>query len=133
MDYGGLLEEAYREVKPVKQCERFEVLNVRGHHEGTRTFITNFLQISSCIRRSAQHLMKFLSKELASSSEVSGDRLILSRRLSSRVVDEKIGKYVRRFVLCEKCKKPDTELVKERGGTFLRCLACGARYRVQDV
>ena len=133
MDYESLLEKAYEEVSPVKQCERFEVIKVRGHHEGTKTVITNFSQISSCIRRASGHLMKFLSKELASSAEISGDRLILSRKLPSQMINEKIEKYVRNFVTCKKCQKPDTELIKDKGHMVLHCLACGAKYPVHEI
>jgi translation initiation factor 2 subunit 2 len=132
-NYEALLEQAYEEVKPVQECKRFEVLNVKGHHEGTRTIISNFSQVVTCIRRSADHFIKFLTKELASSAEISGDRLILSRKVSSKDVNDKIEKYVRTFVLCPKCKKPDTELCEEGGKSYLRCLACGEKYEVHRV
>jgi translation initiation factor 2 subunit 2 len=109
------------------------VLKVKGHHEGVRTVISNFGQIVACIRRAPEHVLKFLSKELASSCEVKGDRLILSRKLASKDVNEKIEKYVQRFVLCPKCKKPDTELEDAQGKAFLRCLACGERYEVHKI
>jgi len=132
MSYEELLEEAYCSVKSSCECGRFEVLKVRGCHEGTRTVISNFCQVVSCLRRDPRHLMKFLGKELASFVEMRGDRLILSRKLSSKEINEKIERYVKRFVLCPKCGKPDTEL--EVGAkTFLRCLACGERYEVQQI
>jgi translation initiation factor 2 subunit 2 len=130
--YEALLDEAYENVEVSEECGRFEVLKVKGHHEGIRTVISNFGQIVTCLRRSPEHVMKFLSKELASSVEMRGDRLILSRKLASREINEKIERYVKRFVLCPKCGKPDTEL--EVGAkTFLRCLACGERYEVHKI
>ena len=133
MSYEDLLNEAYEKIEPVEECRRFEVLKVKGHHEGTRTVITNFVQIVTCLRRDVNHVMKFLNKELASSSEVRGDRLILSRKLPSKEINEKIEKYVNLFVLCPKCKKPDTELDEDKGKAFLRCLACGERYEVHKI
>ncbi len=126
-EYELMLEEAYEDVQPIEECCRFEVLKVKGHHEGVRTIVTNFSQIVSCLRRSPEHLLKFLTKELASSAELTGDRLVLSRKLPSKEINDKIEKYVARFVLCPKCKKPDTELVCDEGTSFLRCLACGSR------
>jgi len=132
MNYEALLDEAYENVEVSEECGRFEVLKVKGHHEGVRTVISNFGQIVTCLRRSPEHVMKFLSKELASSVEMKGDRLILSRKLASKDINEKIDLYVKRFVLCSKCGKPDTEL--EVGAkTFLRCLACGNKYEVHKV
>ena len=130
MDYEALLEEAYESVKPIKESERFEVLRVNGHHEGSKTIITNFSQVALCIRRSPAHLMKFLCKELASSCEVSGDRLIMSRKLSSKDVNAKVQKYVDKYVSCSKCGKPDTELVDEGAKTHLKCLACCGKQEV---
>jgi len=138
MNYEELLTEAYDKVELADEldkgdCSRFEVLKVKGHHEGVRTIISNFTQVATCLRRSPEHLLKFLTKELASSAEMSGDRLILSRKLSSKDVNAKIEKYVCRFVLCPKCKKPDTELDDEGSKLFLRCLACGERYEVHKI
>ena len=131
-NYEALLDEAYKKVEVSEESGRFEVLKVKGHHEGVRTVISNFGAIVACLRRSPEHVVKFLNKELASSSELKGDRLILSRKLASKVINEKIELYVRRFVLCPKCGKPDTEL--EVGTkTFLRCLACGERYEVHKI
>ena len=133
MSYEDLLEEAYENVEPVEECGRFEVLKVKGHHEGTKTLITNFAQVVTCLRRNADHVMKFLNKELASSSELKGDRLILSRKLPSKEINKKIEKYVNLFVLCPKCKKPDTELDEDKGKAFLRCLACGEKHEVHKI
>jgi len=132
MSYEQMLDEAYEDVVVSEECCRFEVVKVKGHHEGIRTVISNFGQIVACLRRSSEHVMKFLSKELASSVEMKGERLILSRKLASKDVNEKIERYVKRFVLCPKCGKPDTEL--EVGAkTFLRCLACGNKYEVHKI
>ena len=133
MDYEALLDEAYENVEASEEVERFEILKVKGHHEGTRTMISNFTQVVSSIRRKPEHLLKFLTKELASQAEIKGDRLILSRKLASKDINDKIEKYVNSFVLCPKCSKPDTELVEEGGKSFLRCLACGEKREVHKV
>jgi len=128
MEYEALLDKAYENIEVNQECEgRFEILKVTGHHEGVRTVISNFLQVATCLRRSPEHLLKFLSKELGIQGEIRGDRLILSRKLSSKDINAKIEKYVNKYVLCAKCKKPDTELSEEGGRLFLKCLACGEK------
>jgi len=133
MDYEEMLDEAYENVEVSEESGRFEVLKVKGHHEGVRTIISNFGQIVACLRRDVNHVVKFLNKELASSGEVRGDRLILSRKLASNDINEKIEKYVNQFVLCPKCKKPDTELENDKGKAFLRCLACGEKQEIHKI
>ena len=133
MGYEQMLDEAYENVEATEEAGRFEVLKVKGHHEGVRTVISNFGQIVASVRRSPEHFLKFLSKELASQCEVRGDRLILSRKLASKDINDKIEKYVNGFVLCPKCKKPDTELDEDKGKAFLRCLACGERHEIHKI
>lgn len=131
MAYEQMLDKLYKEVKPIEKGERFEIPKVKGHVEGTKTIITNFSQICDVIRRDKQHVLKYLFKELAAPGIIDGERLILNRKLSSALINEKIESYVNEFVICPECKKPDTELKKEDRVMFLHCLACGAKHSVR--
>lgn len=133
MDYEQLLNEAYNKIKkPETSGERFEIPKVEGHFEGKKTIVTNFSQIVSYIRRSPEHFQKFLLKELAVSGQKEGDRLVLNNKIPSTKINEKIQQYVKEFVLCKECGKPDTELTKEDRLTFVKCLACGAKHSVRS-
>lgn len=125
--YESLLTEAYKNVKPTEICERFEMKKVAGHIEGSKTIISNFGQIVNCARRKAEQIAKFLFKELATSGEIDGDRLILTRKINSVQITEKLREYFECFVICSNCKKPDTELIEENGQVFLKCMACGTK------
>lgn len=133
-DYETLLEQAYEKVKTVDTSngERFEIPKVKGQVQGKNTIITNITEIANHIRRPVEHLAKFLLKELASSGKMDQGRLILNTRLNSSRVNEKIELYVREFVLCHECKKPDTEVISEKGIKFKHCLACGAKYPIKS-
>ena len=130
--YEQLLDEAYEKVKKIEGAgERFEIPEVKGHIEGKKTILTNFFQIASHIRRKPEHLQKFLLKELATSGYVVGDKLILNNKIPSAKINAKIEQYVKEFVLCRECNKPDTEIIKEDRMSFLRCLACGAKHAIR--
>ncbi|MFH1359266.1 MAG: translation initiation factor IF-2 subunit beta [archaeon] len=132
-EYNKLLDQAYKELKPIeKSKERFEIPKIEGHHEGTKTILTNFPQVASYLRRNQEHLLKFLLKELATSGSIKGNRVILQRKIPSGKINEKIQEYTKEFVLCNQCKKPDTELIKEKGISFIHCLACGAKQGVRS-
>jgi len=138
MNYEELLTKAYDEVEVSpeaknSECGRFEILKVEGHFQGTRTAITNFCQVADCLRREQEHLAKFLFKELATSGYVDGGRLILDRKINSKIINNKIEEYAKQFVFCGNCKKPDTELVEEGGKIYLRCLACGKKQEVYKI
>ena len=132
MEYDKLLTKLYKEVKPLEtSTERFEIPKVKGHHEGTKTIITNFSEVVSKLRRPKEHLLKFLFKELATPGKTDGIRLILNRKLSSKLINDKVERYANEFVICPDCKKPDTELIKEHRINFIHCLACGAKHSVR--
>ena len=133
-DYEELLNEAYTKVKPIsvsQSFERFEIPKANSQVIGTKTVISNFLQICSYLRSDCLHLAKFLSRELAAFSKIENERLILNRKIQPNQINEKIELYVMEFVLCKECKKPDTELIKQGNFLFLHCLACGAKHSVR--
>lgn len=131
-NYEKLLDEAYKDIKPITHSERFEIPKIQGHLEGTKTILINLQQISAYLRRDINHLLKFLLKELATSGAIKQSRVILQRKISSAKINEKIEQYVKEFVVCKECKKPDTELIKDKGFTFVHCLACGAKHSVRS-
>lgn len=133
-NYDQLLEDAYTKIKPVEsKIDRFEVPKVEGHIEGVKTIVTNFKQICSYIRRDCEHLLKFLLKELATPGSIKGDRLVLTRKITSGMINEKIQLYVDTYVICKECKKPDTELIKENNVNYMHCLACGAKKPITKI
>jgi len=133
MTYEKLLDQAYEKVKQVDSSSgRFEIPKIEGRFEGKKTILTNFSQIASHIRRSPEHFQKFILKELAASGQREGDRLVLNIKVPSAKIKQKIEQYVKEFVLCKECGKPDTELQKQDRLTFIHCLACGAKHSVRS-
>lgn len=133
-EYLDILDEAYKVIKPVEsKIDRFEVPKVEGHLEGMKTIITNFKQICSYLRRDPEHLLKYLLRELASPGVIRGDRLILTRKISSKLINDKLSQYVEDYVICKECKKPDTELTREDRMNFIHCLACGAKRSISRI
>lgn len=131
--YEKLLDEAYKEVKEIKgNSERFEVPKVKGFVSGKNTIINNFKEIASYLRRPQEQIAKFLQKELATPGKIENDRLVLNRKINSNIVNEKLEVYVKEFVLCNECKKPDTEVISEKGIKFKHCLACGAKTPIKS-
>ncbi len=131
--YEQLLNEAYKKIKKAEGSgERFEIPKIEGHFEGRKTILTNFFQIASHIRRNPEHFQKFILRELATSGQKEGDRLVLNNKVPSEKINQKIEQYVKEFVLCRECNKPDTELSKEDRLSFIRCMACGAKHSVRN-
>jgi translation initiation factor 2 subunit 2 len=132
--YEKLLDEAYKKVKVVQTgSDRFEIPPVQGMVEGKNTIITNISAIADYIRRPLDHLAKFLQRELATSGKMDNNRLILNTKVPSVKVNEKIQLYSKEFVLCNECKKPDTEIISDKGIKLKHCLACGAKSPVKII
>ena len=133
MGYEDLLEQAYEQVQETGGggSGRFDVPKIEGHFQGKKTILTNFFQISSHLGRSGEHFQKFILKELATSGYKSGERLVLNNKIPRKKIDDKIDKYVREFVICKECGKPDTEIKKEGKVSYVHCLACGASHPIR--
>jgi len=133
MEYKELLKKAREGLpKSVFEKERFEIPNVRGHIQGNRTIFSNFLQIADILGRPAEHLLKYILKELATPGEIKkSGSVIVGTKVGASRINEKIRQYANEFVLCSECGKPDTKIEKEDKFTFLKCHACGARHSIK--
>ncbi len=133
MKYEELLDKAYSQLplKVTMQAERFEIPKAISRIEGNKTIVENFSSLVSTLRRPAEHIMKFLSRELAAQAQLVEKRLIFIGKLGGERINQKIEAYVKEFVLCRECGKPDTEFVKKQRFLFVHCLACGAEHSVR--
>ena len=130
-DYSKLLEKAYSNLpKAVGTGERFEIPKVVGIRMGRRTIVQNFADISSVMNRDSHHLLKFLSREMATAASLDGSRAIFQGKFDVGTVTRLLTIYAQRFVICPICNRPDTKMEKEGRYLFLRCEACGARSSV---
>lgn len=127
-DYTKLLERAYSNLpKTVGTGERFEIPKVVGIRMGRRTIVQNFVDISSVMNRDPHHLLKFLSRELATAASLDGSRAIFQGKFDVGTVTRLLNIYAQRYVICPICNRPDTKIEKEGRYLFLRCEACGAK------
>jgi len=134
MDYNELLDKAYDKLSKVKKSDnRFEVPKIESSIQGNQTIIRNFKAVTQAIRREPKHLLKFLSKELAAPGNFDGNRAILQTKIPARNLEAKLDAYIKEYVFCNECKRPDTKLVKEGRITLMVCEACGAKATVRTI
>lgn len=131
MDYNELLDKAYEKLPKIEGTgERFEIPKVEVLNQGNKTIINNFIKITQIIRREPDHLLKYLTKALAVPGAVEGQKLVLNTNLSAKRIQDKIDVYVKTYVICKECSRPDTKLVKEGRITLIKCEACGAKSNI---
>ncbi len=132
--YEEMLAKVYEKLPEKKgEGERFEMPKFRSFIEGKTTVITNFKDVVSTLRRDPQHLLKFLNRELATPAHYDGRRAILQGRFKEEQLNARLTAYVKEYVLCKECRKPDTELIVFEGVKYKRCEACGARAPVKPL
>lgn len=125
-DYQALLKKARKSLPAVsKATERFEV-PLAEMQIGKQTVIKNFSEIAKTLRRDEKHLAKFLFKELAVPGSTRNGEMVFQGKVYGNLINQRIAEYVRQFVLCNECGKPDTTLLEEKI-TTIKCEACGAR------
>jgi translation initiation factor 2 subunit 2 len=136
MDYEKLLQKARASIpKEVFERKRFDPEKIKADSfvQGNRTILTNLSNIANYLNRDVGHILKFLLRELATSGNIEGSRAVFTGTFRTAQINEKIGLYVKEFVLCRTCNSPDTKLVKEEGIDYMKCMACQARRPVATL
>lgn len=117
----------------VFEKERFEIPKIRGHIQGNRTILTNFIQIANALGREPNHMLKYVLKELATPGEIKkSGSVIMGAKVSASRINDKIKQYALIYVFCPECGKPDTKIEKEKVVVFMKCMACGARHPIKS-
>ena len=127
-DYRELLERAYSKLpRQVDSYERFTVPRPYVTTVGRRTVIQNFKAIADELRRDSDHILKYLTGEMATLATFDGTRVIFQGKFGADTIRNLIQSYTEKYVVCPVCKRPDTRLERQRRLWFLKCEACGAR------
>jgi len=119
--------------KVLETSERFVIPDPEVVHEGGYTHILNFKEIADAVDRDPDHIILFLSHELGVPIVKAAKRLILQARVKRRLIEDKIQKYIKNYVICPECGKPDTKLIKQKRYVYLKCEVCGAETPVRKV
>ncbi len=125
-----MLNDLYEKLpKKAVSGERFEPIEMIIINQGSKTIIKNYSIICSSLRRDETVLTKYFTRELATPANFSGGKLTIHSKINARLLKEKYLLFIKKYVICPVCKRPDTHIVhdKEHGIKVLKCEACGAR------
>ncbi len=131
--YNALLDKAYSELpdKAKEHDVRFEIPVLDIYQQSNKTMIKGFTNLCEKIRREPKYVCKYFSKELAVPVSVEGNNMVLYGKFTIRMVTTKFEKYLKKYVLCPECGKPDSHILEQEGIKLLVCEACGARTSVR--
>lgn len=133
-NYDDLLKEACAQMPEVStKHERLELPRLYVNTVGMRTTISNFKEVASALDRDPQHILKFLTREMATAATMQDSRAIFQGKFRSDVFERLLQRYLENYVVCPVCKRPDTRIVKEKRLSFLVCNACGAKSSIKQL
>jgi translation initiation factor 2 subunit 2 len=127
-EYKGMLDRALKDLpEQTDYVDRFVVPRANIALQGRKTVIINFREIAEQLRRDPEHLLKYLTGEMATLANFDGTRALFQGKHNSESIRGLIETYTKKFVICSVCGRPDTQVVREKRLYFLQCEACGAR------
>jgi len=133
-NYNELLKRARDQVPDVTlKKERLEMPRLFVSMVGMRTTISNFKEVSDTLDRDPQHILKFLTREMATAATYHDGRAIFQGKFPRDTFERLLARYMEAFVICPVCKRPDTRIVKEKRLSFIICNACGAKSSVKQL
>jgi len=133
-DYRELLKRAHDQLPhEFFEHKRFEIPKVKSGTIGMRTYIINYKEIAEAMNRDPLHLLRYLSREMATAGSINGARAIFQGKFKTDTLDSLIQHYAQEFVICPVCKRPDTKIRKEKRFSFLTCDACGAKSSIRAI
>ena len=133
-DYGELLKRARAQIPEVStKVERMELPRLMVNMVGMRTTINNFKEVADVLDRDPQHILKFLTREMATAATYHDGRAIFQGKFPTDTFERLLFRYMEGFVTCPVCKRPDTRILKEKRLSFLICNACGAKSSIKQL
>ncbi|HSB56975.1 MAG TPA: translation initiation factor IF-2 subunit beta [Nitrosopumilaceae archaeon] len=127
-EYEKLLKKIQDRISENKSSgSRFELPPVDIMWQGNRTFFRNFAEFPKILRRDADKVLQYLSKEFAAPAQLAGDKAVFVGKRDPHDFTALLNRYVKEYLECPSCKSPDTRVEKLNRLTFLVCEACGAK------
>jgi translation initiation factor 5 len=105
---------------------------IEGKGNGIKTVVVNLSSVSQSLSRPPSYVIKYFGFELGAQTNTnpSDDRWIINGAHDAAKLQDYLDGFISKFVLCKKCKNPETDVVFKDGRILLDCKACGQRSEV---
>ncbi|KAF2434438.1 hypothetical protein EJ08DRAFT_466696 [Tothia fuscella] len=102
---------------------------IEGKGNGIKTVIPNLTSVAQSLARPPNYVIKYFGFELGAQTnkDPKDDRWIINGAHESAKLQDYLDGFISKFVLCKKCKNPETEVHIKDGRILLDCKACGQR------
>ncbi|KAI1335539.1 domain found in IF2B/IF5-domain-containing protein [Xylariaceae sp. FL0016] len=102
---------------------------IEGKGNGIKTVVVNLSSVAASLARPGSHVIKYFGFELGAQTNIdpTDDRWIINGAHDAPKLQDYLDGFINKFVLCKKCKNPETDYVIKDGHILLDCKACGQR------
>jgi translation initiation factor 5 len=113
------------------KMERLQT-KIEGKGNGIKTVVVNLTSVAQSLARPGSYLIKYFGFELGAQTNLdpADDRWIINGAHEANKLQELLDGFISKFVLCKKCKNPETDVQIKDGRIMLDCKACGQRSEV---
>ncbi|KAL1882781.1 hypothetical protein VTK73DRAFT_906 [Phialemonium thermophilum] len=110
------------------KMERLQT-KIEGKGNGIKTVVTNLSSVAQSLARPGSYLIKYFGFELGAQTNIDppDDRWIINGAHDAAKLQDYLDGFITKFVLCKKCKNPETDVHIKDGRILLDCKACGQR------
>jgi len=100
---------------------------IEGKGNGIKTVIVNLSSVAQSLARPPAYVIKYFGFELGAQTNTnpSDDRWIINGSHDASKLQDHLDGFIAKFVLCKKCKNPETDVNIKDGHIILDCKACG--------
>jgi translation initiation factor 5 len=105
---------------------------IEGKGNGIKTVVVNLSSVAQSLARPPSYVIKYFGFELGAQTNIdpADDRWIINGAHDSAKLQDYLDGFINKFVLCKKCKNPETDVQIKDGNITLDCKACGQRTAV---
>lgn len=124
--YEEMLEEALKKLPNIFiSSDRYSIPDIEVKYEKNKTYILNIKEILFKIKRSEKDFKGDFLRILGVPGRFERDIFVLNGLINKEVLKKKLEEYIKNFVICDICNKPETIIVEENNIRYLKCEACG--------
>lgn len=102
---------------------------IEGKGNGIKTVIVNLNSVAQSLSRPPSYVIKYFGFELGAQANAkpTDDRWIINGAHDAAKLQDYLDGFISKFVLCKKCKNPETDVFIKDEKITLDCKACGQR------
>jgi translation initiation factor 5 len=102
---------------------------IEGKGNGIKTVIVNLNSVAQSLSRPPAYVIKYFGFELGAQANAkpTDDRWIINGAHDANKLQDYLDGFISKFVLCKKCKNPETDVIIKDETITLDCKACGQR------